>query len=113
MAFPAAGFCACTDESEELLPMVGAEDVLVNKDAITELRSLRPTDSDAERPIITNPGQKGRDHRDGHEDHVRVPRQGPQAPGARSPRDKIRVRMLLHRGSEGMRIPRSNPVRSH
>lgn len=65
MAFLGMGFCACTDESEELLPLLGAEDVLVNKDAITELRSLRPTDSDAERPIITNPGQKGRDHRDG------------------------------------------------
>ena len=65
MAFLGMGFCACTDESEELLPLLGTEDVLVNKDAITELRSLRPTDSDAERPIITNPGQKGRDHRDG------------------------------------------------
>ncbi len=65
MAFLGMGFCACTDESEELLPLLGAEDVLVNKDAITELRSIRPMDTNAEGPIITNPGQKGRDHRDG------------------------------------------------
>lgn len=65
MAFLGMGFCACTDESEELLPMLEAENVLVNKDAITELRSIRPIDSNAERPVVTNPGQKGRDHRDG------------------------------------------------
>lgn len=67
MAFLGMGFCACTDESEELLPLLGAEDVLVNKDNITGLRSIRPMDTNAEGPIITNPGQKGRDHRDGSE----------------------------------------------
>lgn len=65
MAFLAAGFCACNDEAEELLLMTEAEDVLVSKNDIAGLRSIRPMDTNAEGPIITNPGQKGRDHRDG------------------------------------------------